>query len=65
MYGSVLLLAAGAAAWLASALGAVLWAVLLAVLVAKASLEERWLIARYPQYAGYRLRTWRLFPGVF
>lgn len=58
MYGAVLLLAAGAAAWLANALGVVLWLALLAVLLAKTSLEKQWLLKRYPQYANYRLRTW-------
>ena len=65
MYGAVLLLAAGAAAWLANALGVVLWLALLAVLSAKASLEEQWLLNRYPQYANYRLRTWRLVPWIY
>ncbi|NIC42170.1 isoprenylcysteine carboxylmethyltransferase family protein [Aquabacterium sp. A08] len=65
MYTAVLLLAAGAAAWLASGLAWGLWGALVAVLVAKARLEERWLLARYPAYAAYRQRTWRLFPGVF
>lgn len=65
MYGAVLLLAAGAAVWLANAIGAGLWMALLAVLIAKASLEEQWLMEHYPQYADYRLRTWRLLPWVY
>lgn len=65
MYGAVLLLAAGAAVWLANAIGAGLWTALLAVLIAKASLEERWLMEHYSQYADYRLRTWRILPWVY
>lgn len=65
MYAAVLLLAAGASAWLASLLGAVLWLALLGVLLAKAQLEEQWLLQRYPGYAAYRQGTWRLIPWVF
>lgn len=65
MYGAVLLLAAGATAWLANFIGGSLWGVLLAVLIAKANLEERWLMAHYPQYTGYRLRTWRFAPWIY
>lgn len=64
MYGAVLLLAAGATAWLANFIGGSLWLVLLAVLIAKANLEEQWLMARYPDYANYRRRTWRLVPWI-
>lgn len=65
MYLSVLLLAAGAATWLMAAVAWVLWALLLSVLTTKAGLEERWLLQRYPDYADYRQRTWRLLPGVY
>ena len=65
MYGAVLLLAAGAAAWLANTTGSALWLALLAVLIAKVKLEEQWLLKHYPQYANYRLRTWRLVPWIF
>ena len=65
MYGAVLLLAAGAATWLANALSVVLWLALLVVLLAKASLEKQWLLKHYPQYANYRLRTWRLVPWIY
>ena len=64
MYGSVLLLAAGAAMWLGSVMGWALFLALLAVLMAKARMEERWLEQRYPQYAEYRLRTYCLVPLV-
>jgi protein-S-isoprenylcysteine O-methyltransferase Ste14 len=41
------------------------WFVLAAVLAAKASLEERWLVARHPGYAAYRARTRRFVPGLY
>jgi protein-S-isoprenylcysteine O-methyltransferase Ste14 len=65
MYGAVLLLAAGAVAWVANAIAVALWLALLAVLIAKARLEEQWLLKRYPHYANYRLRTWRLVPWIY
>jgi protein-S-isoprenylcysteine O-methyltransferase Ste14 len=64
MYGSVLLLAAGASVWLGSVMGWALFLALLGVLMAKAHMEERWLEQRYPQYSEYRLRTYRLVPLV-
>lgn len=65
MYGAVLLLAASASAWLMNLMGAVVWLALLGVLIAKAHLEERWLVERYPHYAEYQRGTWRLVPGVY
>lgn len=65
MYGAVLLLAAGASAWLMNLMGAVLWLVMLGVLIAKAHLEERWLFQHYPQYAEYQRITWRLVPWIY
>lgn len=65
MYSAVLLLAAGASAWLMNLIGALLWLALLGVLISKAHLEERWLVQRYPQYAEYQRGTWRLVPGVY
>jgi protein-S-isoprenylcysteine O-methyltransferase Ste14 len=38
---------------------------LLLVLNAKAALEERLLLARWPEYAAYRARTWRFVPGLW
>jgi protein-S-isoprenylcysteine O-methyltransferase Ste14 len=38
---------------------------LTAVLVAKATLEERWMLTVHPGYATYRARTRRFLPGVF
>ena len=65
MYGAVLLLAAGASAWLMTLVGAVLWLDLLGVLIVKSYLEERWLLERYAAYAEYRTRTWWLVPWIY
>lgn len=65
MYSAVLLLAAGASAWLMTLVGLVLWVDLLGVLVFKAHLEEQWLLQRYPEYADYRRHTWRLVPWLY
>lgn len=65
MYGSVLLLAAGAAMWLGSMMGWVLFLALLGVLMAKARMEERWLEHRYSQYRAYRQRTRLLLPWMY
>lgn len=41
------------------------WVALAAVLLAKSVREERFLLARFPEYAAYRARTHRFIPGVF
>jgi len=65
MYSAVLLVAA-ASAWVgASPWAALQLSLLAAVLVAKATLEERWMLAEHPGYAEYRLRSWRFVPGLF
>ena len=65
MYTAVLLLAASlTAAGFTPARGA-LWLALLAVLAMKLRKEERLLAARFPEYADYARRTWRLLPGVW
>lgn len=35
------------------------------VLVVKMRREERLLLARFPDYAGYRARTFRIVPGIY
>jgi protein-S-isoprenylcysteine O-methyltransferase Ste14 len=65
MYVTVLL---GAAGWADCAGG--VWRVLIVLLLllvlnAKAALEERLLLARWPEYAAYRARTWRFVPGLW
>ncbi|TMB52419.1 MAG: isoprenylcysteine carboxylmethyltransferase family protein [Chloroflexi bacterium] len=45
---------------------AMLLAIALAVVLdLKARLEERWLVARHPTYASYRLRSNRFLPGIY
>jgi protein-S-isoprenylcysteine O-methyltransferase Ste14 len=64
MYSAVMLCGI-AAAWAAAS-----WppwlveAALVAVLVAKAALEERWMLARHPEYRAYCARTRRFVPGI-
>jgi protein-S-isoprenylcysteine O-methyltransferase Ste14 len=43
---------------------AIAGAALIAFLAAKVRVEERFLGARYPDYAEYRRHTWGLFPGL-
>lgn len=38
------------------------WLALLLVLHGKSALEERLLLARWPEYAAYRARTWKFIP---
>ncbi|CAD5373912.1 hypothetical protein RA210_U40315 [Rubrivivax sp. A210] len=55
-----------ACAWAAGApWGWVCLTALLAVLVAKAALEERWMLEQHAGYAAYRERTHRFLPGLF
>ncbi len=67
MYTAVLLaavaglLGAGADQRLAVAAAAVALAVVLRV---KAEVEERWMLAQHPAYAGYLRTTWRFVPGL-
>jgi protein-S-isoprenylcysteine O-methyltransferase Ste14 len=39
-------------------------AIVIAYLIVKTRYEEKLLLARYPDYAEYRRRTWGLLPGV-
>ncbi len=64
MYASVLL-AAAAATWKAfETADALLWLALLGVLLAKAAIEERALLRRFPDYQDYRVRTTRFVPWL-
>jgi protein-S-isoprenylcysteine O-methyltransferase Ste14 len=63
---TTLLLAGVAAVRLSADAAAVAWWVGLAVvLVAKAAVEEKALMRRYPAYQAYRSRTRRFIPGLF
>jgi protein-S-isoprenylcysteine O-methyltransferase Ste14 len=39
-------------------------AVVIAFLVVKVRIEEKLLLARYPEYAAYKARTWGVLPGL-
>lgn len=41
------------------------WLMLLVDLLLKLHYEERLLAAKFPEYAAYRKRTWKLVPGVY
>jgi protein-S-isoprenylcysteine O-methyltransferase Ste14 len=64
MYTSVLLGAAGAAVMSHQVLDVLLWFALLVVLAAKALIEERALLLRFPGYQDYKTQTTRFVPWV-
>jgi protein-S-isoprenylcysteine O-methyltransferase Ste14 len=65
MYAGVLLLGLGLLLNRPARVRLLLWLLLLAVLILKLRREERLLAARFPDYALYCRRTWRLLPPVF
>lgn len=65
MYLSLILTLLGVALYNAHWLNIAGLAVAAAAVTGKAVLEERLLLARYPDYAGYMQRTRRIIPGVF
>ena len=65
MYSAVLLGAAALALTAAPLPGWLAWAALLLVLLRKATVEERWMAERHPDYVAYRAQTRRLVPGLF
>lgn len=64
MYTSVLLAAAAAATQSHQSIDGLLWLALLAVLLAKAAIEERALMRRFPDYQAYKARTTRFLPWL-
>jgi protein-S-isoprenylcysteine O-methyltransferase Ste14 len=64
MYLAVLLLALGCAAGWRTWIHAIAFVVLAIVLHRKAGLEERYLLAQFPDYRGYLERTPRILPFV-
>lgn len=64
MYTAVLLAAAALASVSHQFIDALIWSGLLGVLLAKASIEERALLVRFPAYQGYRSHTKRFLPGL-
>lgn len=65
LYSSVMLASLGWALLWQSAAAVVATVVLGVFFDAKARLEERLLLAKFPGYAAYRGRTWRFVPGVY
>jgi protein-S-isoprenylcysteine O-methyltransferase Ste14 len=65
IYGAVLLAAAGwALAW-QSLWGLAFLPLFFAFFDLKARREERWLAEKYPEYAEYRQRVRKFFPGIY
>lgn len=65
MYLALLLFCAGFAWLRPDAPNFVFWAMLLGVLLAKAGVEERLLMKRFPEYAEYRKRVAKLVPFIY
>jgi protein-S-isoprenylcysteine O-methyltransferase Ste14 len=65
IYGGIMLCGFGWGLFVASPAALVLAAVLVVVLVLKSTLEEAWLIQRYPGYVEYREHTNRFLPPIF
>ena len=65
LYSSVMLASLGWALLWQSAAAMVATVVLCVFFDAKARLEERLLLAKFPEYAAYRGRTWRFLPWVY
>lgn len=65
LYSSVMLAALGWALLWQSIAALAAGAGLCIFFDAKARLEERLLLARFPEYAAYRARTWRFLPWLY
>lgn len=65
MYGALLLLMAGAAAWYAHVWNAAGCVLVLAAVLGKARREEAYLLDRFSEYAAYRQRTHGFIPYLF
>jgi protein-S-isoprenylcysteine O-methyltransferase Ste14 len=65
LYSSVMLASLGWALLWQSAAALLATAVLCVFFDAKARLEERLLLAKFPEYAAYRGLTWRFIPWVY
>ena len=64
IYTAILLVVIGLFLRKPTLLVAIAGAVVIVFLFIKVRLEERLLLERYPDYAGYRRRTWGLVPGL-
>ncbi len=65
MYTALLLFAAGFVTLPLTWWKPLAWLALLSVLVLKARIEERQLVASFPQYADYQQRSWRFVPWCY
>ena len=65
IYGAVLLLAIGWAAWWQSVIAAALVPVIFLFFALKARAEERWLTAAYPDYPEYAKQVKALVPFIY
>lgn len=65
LYSSVMLASLGWALLWQSAAAMVATLILCVFFDAKARLEERLLLAKFPEYDAYRRRTWRFVPWVY
>ncbi|HEX4841316.1 MAG TPA: isoprenylcysteine carboxylmethyltransferase family protein [bacterium] len=65
IYVGVILLTVGWAVYRGDLLHVVMAVVIGVFYAAKASREERYLQERFPDYKGYRRRTWRFVPWVY
>ncbi len=65
IYSGIIFLAVGWALWRTSVVHLALAAVLLGFFDAKARREEQWLMARFPEYTGYRRQVRKLIPGIY
>ncbi|HVH31661.1 MAG TPA: isoprenylcysteine carboxylmethyltransferase family protein [bacterium] len=65
IYDGVILLTIGWAVYRGDVLHVVLAVATGLFYAAKASREERYLLDRFPDYEGYRRRTWRFVPWVY
>lgn len=65
MYCGVILCALGWSLWQTSTAALAISAFLIVFFDRKAAQEERWLQARYPEYAAYRRRVKKLLPFIY
>ncbi len=65
LYSSVMLASVGWALIWESRPAGVSTVILCVFFDAKARVEERLLLAKFPEYAAYRKRTWRFLPGIY
>lgn len=65
VYGGLVFASLGWALWWSSGWGAAYTVVVFAFVDRKAAREEKWLSAKFPDYADYRYRTRKLIPLIY